>query len=195
MLRIVTTLLCIICFAPLGAMASSVIFSRDVITIQTLRIAQSPESEESLDVMAPDGSDREDMQRRDIVSNDPIVTNHPFIVTIKNIETTDPEWIVAQNELRRDYGILYLYPQSQKAAVKKSDNRKSYDILFIDNYGGIHAIAKNITPATLLEPIEPNKPTKALLYLNSGATDAYDIKLNDTVLHKLFPQKPNIITE
>ncbi len=194
MFRILTLLLC---FSAMPATSSSVVFSRDVITIQTVRLPEPPPENESVDVMsadAPTASEAE-QQRRNASLGQPIVTNHPFVVTIKNIETADPSWIIAQNNLRQDYGILYLYSEAQNAMIEKTDDRKAYDILFIDSYGSIHAIAKNIVPATLLEPLESNKYTKALLYLNSGATDVYDVQLNDTVQHKLFPKKPNIVSE
>ena len=189
-------LIIISCFMFQSAMASSVIFSRDVITIQTIRTPQTDDTPTN-DVMSPDAPTQASQldARRKLGNKQPIITNHPFIVTIKNIKTTDPEWIIAQQELRRDYGILYLYHEAQAAVIEQNNDSKPYDILFIDSYGTIHAIAKNIITASLLEPLSSNNNTKALLYLNAGTSDIYDIQLNDSVQHKIFPNKPNLVSQ
>jgi uncharacterized membrane protein (UPF0127 family) len=197
----------VICLLWLGqvmsassAGASSVVFSRDVVVVQTIRNntqITEQEEEDAVDVMKAKSSEAttEDKTRRSVDDNAPVITNHNFVVTIKNAEVTDPSWIIAQNNLRDDYGILYLYPEAVQAKIEKSDNKNAYDILFVDSYGTIHAIAKNIVPAFLIEPLESNRPTKALLYLNSGVATALDIQLQDTVKHTLFPKKPDMVSE
>ena len=59
------------------------------------------------------------------------------------------------------------------------------DMLFIDQDGIITHIAQRAVPLSL-QPISSNGPVRAVLEVNGGIVDRYDIKVGDEVRHKIF---------
>lgn len=177
--------------------ASSVIFSRDTITIRTIR-------EETI-IVEPEKAEQDDNntaeESTDVQTTEPdtqirkTIKNHQFVVTIRNAHNRNTKWVIGENEVRGQYGILHIYDQPSPAEIHATQSEAAYDILFIDSYGTIHSIAKNIVPSALLEPLMANKPSKAVLYVTSNTVDNLSLAPNDTVIHPLFPEKPKLVSD
>lgn len=96
--------------------------------------------------------------------------------------------------LKEYKGALAAYAEPTDVIINKANEFAPVDVLFLDAYGIIAQIAPNLIPAELQEPVESVAPVLAMLYLKGGSCTKLGIKPGDTVQHKMFRKKPEVLT-
>ncbi len=167
-----------------GAMASSVVFNRDVVKIHSPVSIPITTVGEETDIETAESENVAETMR-----------THQFYVTTRNGNARDADWIIDKTDIRRDFGVMYLLDEPAAASIRPSAVEERYDIVFIGSYGTIRAIAEDISPSELVEPLTIDSLVKALLYLDAGTTRRQGIRPSDTVEHSAFPDKPLVTSE
>ncbi len=164
--------------------ASSVVFSRDTITIASTVDIPVTSAEATDEEAAADG---EESSEPETVTT---TRQHRFSVNIEHTATGRPDWFLDRGAISGTYGTLYMLETAAPTQITTESGEDLVDIFFIDSHGYILTIAKSITPNQLAQPITVDKPVKALLYLAGGTAERYAIAPQDRVLHTLFPDRP-----
>ncbi len=179
--------------------ASSVVFSRDVIIIRSVTDIPTTtvENEGTEAATADNNENTENPENTEALQNTTIqnIRNHEFVVTIRNAERASADWITGSRDIRKNFGILSVYEHASIPTIAPDNTETPYDIVFIDNYGYIRTIAKDIVLAELIEPLRPTIKSKAMLFIAGGTADTLAIKLGDRAIHPIFPDKPNVVSE
>ncbi|TAE33740.1 MAG: DUF192 domain-containing protein [Alphaproteobacteria bacterium] len=141
------------------------------------------------DQAIPDTAPKADIPMKDVRRT------FDFIITIQNAQSNAANWIYDATDVHDEFGLLYVFDTPTTTRIDPSENQSAYDIIMISSYGEIRSIAKNIIPSELAEPIEVQRPVKALLYVEGGITNKYDIRVRDKIYHPLFPDRPEVQEE
>ncbi len=117
---------------------------------------------------------------------------HVFYITAENDDAASKNWFINSTNIKGNKGVIYLLDEPALPTISHSPSSVANDILFIGSYGAIKAIAKNISPSELAEPITLEIPVKAILYIEAGMSDKLGIKPFDMVSYSAFPKQPNL---
>jgi uncharacterized membrane protein (UPF0127 family) len=120
------------------------------------------------------------------------IREHVFYITAESSDAMSKSWFINSTNIKGNKGVLYLLDEPAIPTISPSTSLQANDILFIGSYGTIKAIAKNIKPSELAEPMELDIPVKGILYLEAGITDKLGIKSPDMVDYSAFPKQPNL---
>ena len=115
-----------------------------------------------------------------------------FYITAESSDAMSKSWFINSTNIKGNKGVLYLLDEPSIPTISPSTSLQANDILFIGSYGTIKAIAKNIKPSELAEPMELDIAVKGILYLEAGITDRLGLKTNDMVDYSAFPKQPNL---
>jgi uncharacterized membrane protein (UPF0127 family) len=116
---------------------------------------------------------------------------HLFSITVERANSVKKEWMMQLSAIRGNKAILYLFDEPSIATISPSTSTQANDLLFINSYGMITTIAKNIAPANLAEPMQITTPAKAMLYIEAGLADRLQLKPQDKIEYSAFPKPPS----
>ena len=88
-----------------------------------------------------------------------------------------------------DGGMLFDWGSVHQSQMWMKNTLASLDIVFINADGTIRAIAENTVPRSLAV-VDSRGPVRATLELAAGVTAKLDIRVGDTVQHRIFGTKP-----
>lgn len=107
---------------------------------------------------------------------------HRFRVELAESPSQRMQGLQGRRMLDADAGMLFVFDAPSVAAMWMKNTYIPLDMLFLDEFGGIVAIAENTQPMSL-QPIQPLEPVKAVLELNAGTAARLGVTLGDRVLH------------
>jgi uncharacterized membrane protein (UPF0127 family) len=176
-----------------SATASPLVYNRESLTIHSEVDVPNP------DYVPPQESDNAEINKpsKKSKAKTPPKTikqklSHIFYITTENESARSKDWLLSSMSIKGNKGVLYVLDKPSVPTIDPSEYDETNDIVFIGSYGEIKAIAKELNPAKLAEPMELEVPIKAILYLESGITEKLHIQPFDKVEHSAFPKKPNL---
>ena len=104
---------------------------------------------------------------------------------------------VADNDVRRQTGLmfrksmpetegmLFIFQETRFVSFWMKNTFIPLDLLFVDDDGTVTSIARDTTPFSL-EPIPSEKPSRAVLEINAGASARLGIEVGDHLRHAAF---------
>jgi uncharacterized membrane protein (UPF0127 family) len=84
-------------------------------------------------------------------------------------------------------GMLFIFQEVRFVSFWMKNTFIPLDLLFIDNDGTVTSIARETTPFSLT-PIPSEKPSRAVLEINGGASARLGIDVGDHLRHAVFQQ-------
>ena len=108
-----------------------------------------------------------------------------FDIEIATTPQQHAKGLMFRTEMAEDAGMLFFFPQVSELSFWMKNTVIPLDMIFIDGDGTINHIHKNAKPHDLTK-IGSDKPSRAVLELNGGATDKFDIQVGDSVQHRYF---------
>jgi len=78
-------------------------------------------------------------------------------------------------------GMLFVFDKDDTYSIWMKDMEFSLDIVWIDASGTIVDIRRNVRPETYPEVFGPRVPSRYVLELVAGFTEAYNIEIGDAV--------------
>lgn len=117
-------------------------------------------------------------QKLTIVSRDG--TRHVFSVELTRTPREQEVGLMYRTEIRPDGGMLFVWPQLQRAQMWMEHCPVPEDMVFIAADGRIASIAENTVPESLAV-IDSGVPVKATLELQGGLTAKENINVGDRV--------------
>ena len=98
-------------------------------------------------------------------------------------------------ELDKTKGMLIYYDKPATNPYLPENLMAMVDVVFMDELGNIVQIMPNVNLRTL-EKVPPTpKPVIAVLLIQEGLTEAYDIQPGDAAEHDIFLSKPPIVIQ
>ncbi|MDX2073455.1 MAG: DUF192 domain-containing protein [Alphaproteobacteria bacterium] len=92
-------------------------------------------------------------------------------------------------------GMFFLFNPPQPAPIAPMKYYQPLDVLWIDENGKITSIAPLLNLSELSEPLADSKPSKAILLLAGGVTDAQSIRPGDKIVSsEFFAPPPKVLT-
>jgi uncharacterized membrane protein (UPF0127 family) len=109
-----------------------------------------------------------------------------------NVEIADDEaernhGLMYRETLPDDRGMLFDFPERERAIFWMRNTPLSLDIIFIGSDGRILNIADHTTPYSDA-PVPSIGPTRAVLELKAGRAEALGIRPGDRVRHRILPR-------
>lgn len=109
-----------------------------------------------------------------------------------NVEIADDDnerehGLMYRQSLPDDRGMLFDFPQPERASFWMHNTPLSLDIIFIGVDGRILNIAEHTTPYSEAQ-IPSAGLTRGVLEIRAGRAAALDIRPGDRVRHRIFPQ-------
>lgn len=109
-----------------------------------------------------------------------------------NVEIADDEaernhGLMFRESLPDDRGMLFDFPERERAVFWMRNTPLSLDIIFIGADGRIINIADHTTPYSDA-PIPSAGPTRAVLEIRAGRAEALGIRPGDRVRHRILPR-------
>jgi uncharacterized membrane protein (UPF0127 family) len=109
-----------------------------------------------------------------------------------NVEIADDEaernhGLMFRESLPDDRGMLFDFPERERAVFWMRNTPLSLDIIFIGPDGRIINIADHTTPYSDA-PIPSAGPTRAVLEIRAGRAEALGIRPGDRVRHRILPR-------
>jgi uncharacterized membrane protein (UPF0127 family) len=84
-------------------------------------------------------------------------------------------------------GMLFIFQETRFVSFWMKNTFIPLDLLFVDDDGTVTSIARDTTPFSL-EPIPSEKPSRAVLEINAGASDRLGIDVGDHLRYAAFDQ-------
>ena len=110
---------------------------------------------------------------------------HTFNVEIARSPAQRRQGLMFRERMAADAGMLFDYQQAQPISMWMKNTYIPLDMIFIDQDGIISHISERAVPLSL-QPISSNGPVRAVLEVNGGIVDRFNIKVGDEVRHKIF---------
>lgn len=92
-------------------------------------------------------------------------------------------------------GMLVVIDPPKETALQSSNMLAKADVLFLMEDGLIIKIAPELSMHNLTEPVDSEKPIKAMLFLKAGMAKASDIEPGDHVENAMFKTHPVVIEQ
>ncbi len=105
---------------------------------------------------------------------------HHFDVEIADESEERSRGLMFRDFLSPESGMLFIYPREQIASFWMKNTFIPLDMLFIADDGTILQIAPKTVPHSL-EPVQSERPVRAVLEINGGQAEAMGIEVGDTV--------------
>lgn len=98
--------------------------------------------------------------------------------------------LMNRKELRADSGMIFDISPDEGIAIWMKDTYIPLDVLFVNPEGKIVWIYQNAEPLStnLVRPLI-KEPISAVVELNGGDVQKHNIKIGDTIKHKLIKKK------
>lgn len=108
-----------------------------------------------------------------------------FSVEIADDEEERSQGLMFREHLDRGAGMLFVYPEPQRAAFWMKNTLIPLDILFLDQTGEITTIHANAVPGDLT-PLPGGDSVFAVLEINGGLAERYGISVGTQMRHEIF---------
>ncbi len=108
-----------------------------------------------------------------------------FRVELADTEQTRAEGLMFREKLPRFSGMLFVYPQPQRASFWMKNTLIPLDMLFLDKNGTVQHIHANAVPGDLT-PIDGGKGILAVLEINGGLAATLKIDAGSQLRHPIF---------
>ncbi len=106
--------------------------------------------------------------------------SHAFSVEVVTTPQEMALGLMYRTQLAADAGMLFVYPAPRETSFWMQNTYLPLDMLFINDDGVIHHIAKRTVPLSTA-PVPSNGPVRAVLEINGGASDRLGIAPGDRV--------------
>lgn len=117
-----------------------------------------------------------------------------FTVEVARSPAERSRGLMYRTDLALDRGMLFDFGREQSVSMWMRNTLISLDMLFIDASGEVRKIAAQTEPLSL-ETISSGEPVLAVLELMGGTTRLLNIQPGDQVIHPLFEDVGEAITQ
>jgi uncharacterized membrane protein (UPF0127 family) len=182
-----------------------VVFSRSTLTIQpsskrlkAIEKEAEKRRKEAEEEKASDGENNEEdddtlkAQRRSLQADVPR-KNIRFSVDVYPAHYLQANRTLLPAPANTQTGILITYNPQDPGIYPQHENVGALDIIFIGNDATVLEVASETAPSDLKEEMIPEEPVRAILELQSGVANLYDIQPGDRVVHPIFNSNVQII--
>jgi uncharacterized protein len=114
---------------------------------------------------------------------------HKFEMWIADDEPRRARGLMFVTKMADDQGMLFIYPQPQLVAMWMKNTHISLDMLFVSVDGRVERVVENTTPMST-KTIESGKPVLAVIELNAGTAQRFNIRAGAQVIHPAFSRTP-----
>ena len=110
---------------------------------------------------------------------------HTFKVEVADSSEERGLGLMHREHLPLDQGMLFIYQKSKIVSMWMKNTLIPLDMIFIDKSGRIQHIHQNAEPGSLDSIRSPVK-VWAVLEINAGLVQKYNIQIGDRILHPFF---------
>ncbi|MEP4038826.1 DUF192 domain-containing protein [Pseudophaeobacter sp.] len=108
-----------------------------------------------------------------------------FTVEIADDEAERAQGLMFRESMARGAGMLFVYPNPQRAAFWMKNTLIPLDIIFLDETGRVIQIQADAVPGDLT-PLPGGDNVFAVLEINGGLAARYGISIGSEMRHKVF---------
>lgn len=108
-----------------------------------------------------------------------------FFIEIAADADSRQRGLMFRTELPENGGMLFDFKREQHVSFWMRNTYIPLDLFFLSDNGHIVAIFKQLIPLSDT-PISSLRPVRAVLEINGGLADRYNIRKGDIVRHKIF---------
>lgn len=109
------------------------------------------------------------------------INNQGLNVEIADEPREQSQGLSGRASLGDNEGMLFVFTASHIASFWMKDMNFSIDMIWIDEYGKIVGITKNISPDTFPQTFSPSSPIKYVLEVNAGWSDKNNVEVGDYI--------------
>ena len=132
-------------------------------------------------ILHPTGSDNPDFARGVLLQ-----------VDVRHAGSSNPDWLQLAG-YQAGTGTLELFPSVQPLHIAEQNIMSPVDVIAINEYGSVVAIAPALVLGALERPIERGDVIKAILYTKAGLVEQIGLTIGDRTEYKHFISQPTIM--
>lgn len=112
---------------------------------------------------------------------------HEFRIWIADNEPRRARGLMFVRNLGENYGMLFIYPESQPISMWMKNTYIPLDMLFVDEKGRIVKVVENTKPESL-DTIDSDSLVRAVIELNAGVASKLHLRPGSLVIHPAFAE-------
>lgn len=116
---------------------------------------------------------------------DLVVNKHQIKAEIVNTQASRTLGLSGRASLQKDSGLLFIFNEPGFYSFWMKDMKFSIDMIWIDQFGKIVHIEKDISPKTFPKGFVSVEPAQAVLEVPAGFSDENNVKTGDTIRYIL----------
>lgn len=114
----------------------------------------------------------------------------PLMVQVADTDARRQTGLMFRKAMPEREGMLFIFQEVRFVSFWMKNTFIPLDLVFIDDDGTVTSIAREATPFSLT-PIPSERPSRAVLEINGGASARLGIDVGDHLIHAVF-QQPSV---
>ena len=110
---------------------------------------------------------------------------HAFRIWVADSEPRRARGLMFVRDVGPDYGMLFIYPESQPISMWMKNTYIPLDMLFVDDKGRIVKVVENTKPESL-DTIDSGGVVRGVIELNAGIASKLHLRPGSLVIHPAF---------
>ena len=113
---------------------------------------------------------------------------HAFRIWVADSEPRRARGLMFVRDMGPDYGMLFIYPESQPISMWMKNTYIPLDMLFVDDKGRIVKVVENTKPESL-DTIDSGGVVRGVIELNAGIASKLHLRPGSLVIHPAFAEQ------
>jgi|GEM_PF-4030185 len=177
-------------YAQSSTFSDAVVFSRQKLTIDAMRLIELPQTNMPFREGEEDtGADTVEPQ----IEYEEQAVAYAFDVMVRPMALVQPGSLQRLGWLKHDEGMMLTMESNDLVALGSLGINTSVDAILIRPNGIIDAIAPDITPEQMEGAIETRKPVVATLLIKAGMAEHLKLKPGNQVNHRYFQPDTRVL--
>lgn len=124
----------------------------------------------------------------------PVAQPFQLATEIRSQQSLKLNWIHSLTGLAENYSVLILFEAPDYYPLMPANFYEPLDVIAVDAQGVMTQLVPSIALVDLTQPIVPNDPIRARLYLAAGTIKRYGLTPGARIEHPLFRAAPEVIS-
>lgn len=109
------------------------------------------------------------------------INDETLTVEVADEPREQAKGLSGRDSMDQDRGMIFVFPDPIVAGFWMKEMRFPLDFLWVDEYGVIVEITKNVSPDTFPKTFSPSSPVLYVIEVNAGWSDDKNIRVGDKI--------------